>query len=236
MKIKSFRLLVLTAIACGGLAACSTAKAAILSLNPTSDGWINDFGSGENVNYDTATEAEVLQNNLFIGIMKFTLPASLQTATINSVTLTVMPTNATGSFISVAQPTIDWIADEVTYNNPSAVAIGWDGSGGDARAAGLVGADLGTGGQSWSGSTVTWNFSNPGVINDWANNTAVSGLLVHRSAGSGGSGKYATLEDGTLAAPVLTIDYTIVPEPSGFVLIAIGSVIGVMRRRRCGQA
>jgi len=185
----------------------------VVTLNPISDGWVGSFLVEENMNYNTATEAEILQDNRKFGVMQFSLPASLKTATISSVTLTVEPVFTSASFFYLAQPTTDWIANEVTYNNSTNAASGWDGLGGGASTA--VGIDLAGGGQQMNGATTTWTSTNPSVINDWANGAAVSGLFVHRTPITNGNARYGTLKSdagGGAAAPQLKINFF---QPSG---------------------
>lgn len=184
------------------------ALADVVTLNPISDGWVGSFSSEENMNYDAATYAEILQSDQKFGLMQFSLPASLQTATISSVTLTVESISNSSAFYYLAQPTTDWIASEATYNNPNNSASGWNGLGGDASTA--IGIDLSGGGLQMNGPTTTWTFTNPAVINDWANGTAVSSLFVHRPFSTAGNATYGTLESaagGGAAAPLLKINF-----------------------------
>ncbi|NOY43606.1 MAG: PEP-CTERM sorting domain-containing protein [Planctomycetes bacterium] len=246
MGIKSFRILAMAAIACGGLAMASDARAVIITLNPTSDGWVDVAQSG--TNFDADTVANILNQNQRVGLMRFSLPAVLQTATINSATFSVTPTvdgGAGGPFIYIGQPDTDWIADEATFDNPSLAAAGsgagWDGAGGDINSSIAGGnlthpteANIGGGGKQFLTGATTWPL-NTGRVSDWANGTRVSGVMVFRQYGTPGtqSGSYGTLESTTFDAPVLTIDYTPIPEPSSFVLLGMSllSLTGVRRLR-----
>ncbi len=200
----------------GLLGMFSVAQADVLVLNPISDGYVQSGGSG-NTNFDTATEASVWGSSFQYGLMRFDIPASLQTGlvTISSVTLDIEVTTTNPSvFYTAVQAQVDWVADEVTYNNPSSAANGWDGAGGDITSvldiAGNLQADALAGGRqiTTTGEFPTpYVFFEPSVINDWADGTKASAVVIGRNLAGGGAG-YGTLETGGgVSPPTLTIVY-----------------------------
>ncbi|NOY43605.1 MAG: hypothetical protein GXP26_17430, partial [Planctomycetes bacterium] len=244
MRIKSFRILAMAGIVCGGLAMASNARAsheeaAVIMLNPTSDGWVDVNQSS--ANFDLDAQAEFLNVNQKVGIMMFSLPAVLQTATINNATLTITPAAAPfgNPFVYIAQPGTSWVADEATYNNPFIGASGWDGSGGDIISSipggpnSTPGGNMGGGGSQYGTgvnaglNTITWPLANSRVT-DWANGTKVSGAYVYRQFGTSGTqgGSYGTLESTEFAAPVLTVNYTPAHVATGYYVSNSGSDTG----------
>ncbi|MGJ8645216.1 MAG: DNRLRE domain-containing protein [Luteolibacter sp.] len=170
-------------------------------------------------------------------------------ATINSVTLSLNMNNVGGGESSARTYTLhrlltNWgegasnatggsgaaaVASDATWVSAMHGSTAWSTAGGDfiagASASASVGTDLGL--QTWS-STAT----SVADVQSWLDTPAQNfgWILIGDETASGSARRFDSREGST--APVLSIDYTAVPEPSSGVLVIMGMALAVGQRSR----
>ncbi|SFQ96982.1 VPLPA-CTERM protein sorting domain-containing protein [Poseidonocella sedimentorum] len=204
MKFSSIILSVSAALFAGAV------NAATVTLSPTADGDVQVHGG--DVFNTTDGVLSFVQSGALIrnAIMEFDLSSIVDTATINSATLTITLTQFVSDLGSTAA--IDLFA----YNGNGAVDID------DYDAAGTQVADTTTPTGGVAGDTRSFSFSTVAPIT-----SALSGnlLTLRLETDNFATIFFGALENTTIDAAALTIDYTgpsAVPLPAGLPLLLVG--------------
>lgn len=203
------------------VAAYIPANAATISLNPTADGDIQIFG-GNSID-TTDTKIEFTQSGGLIrnGILEFDLSSIADGSTINSASLDIILTRFVSNIPAATVANIDLFA----FNGDGVITLS------DFNTTGIQVFDGTTPKGGNSGDLRSFNFSNLSPI---ANALAQNLLTIRIETDSFASINFASLENLSLAAATLNIDYTApIPLPLTLPLFGTGLVIlGFIRSRK----
>lgn len=217
-------------------------------------------GGADNFNYGAAEFFDInRQSSTRRSLLKFDLSSLAgQFSSIDSVSLQLTPAgsaitgdfsiyavsdanagwiqgNKTGALATTGEPAWNFIAGGPTPGDPLTGSTPWAGSIG----LGTAGTDYDTPalftGTYTSGSTTPITVTLPtSLIADWINNPSTNGGLflrfdteVNTVVARFRSSEFTTIAD----RPMLTVDYTAIPEPSAFVLSGLGMVVLIGRSR-----
>lgn len=221
------------------LAGTPCINAATLSLSATDGAYIRASQSGTGGNSLIIVGDTTTANDYLRGALAFDLSSPLLAgATINSVTLTLtIASDDSGTSanlidtVNLHQLSASFTNDDVSWTSRNGTDT-WATPGGDFG--GVL--DSADGNSSLVDTGDLFNFSGASLTS--AGEGAVGGSLYLIAA--------LATEDATRSVfrfaaennpdealrPVLTIDYTAVPEPSGALLMGLAGLLGVLRRRR----
>lgn len=251
MKIK-FAFLGFLALACFA----ASANAAVLTLNPTADTYLRNSGAtAENQSYGGASQLLAGQHatlNGLTALFRFDLSALSASDTINSVTLT-LTSNASGSGTAVTLTVFDLAAANAGWvegNQNGTVGTGeasakfrvnqttnWAGSTG-ARTAGTDyvntslasftgnASTIGTGTLAFTSTgafLTTVDAAAGGILNLWIGTPTLTATSDFFRISS---------KEASATATSLVIDYSPIPEPSTWALLAFGLTSAMVLRRR----
>ncbi len=203
------------------------------------------------VNYGDATEGLVgtlgTADTLFHTVLSFDLSAIPSGATINSASLSLYETTDAGSVSSAVQfdlheLTQSFVESQVTWDDYS-TGNPWATAGGDYSATVLSSITVNPNTSSGVQTFATSGDFTTVVQSALDGSESLELLLKLNDTDEAGSSRYLfrfrTEDYGTVAdRPLLTVDYTPVPEPASSALIVVGGIVGlvVWRRRKLSTA
>ncbi len=238
----------LCCIAASAAALCASASAVILQIGVLDDTYIRSDTGGVTSKNDGDTDNEIIvgRNGTLTqelnGLLRFDLSAvqALGPAgnlVINSVTLTGTtrtgdPGQGTNVTLNVYDYGFEFIEADATYNDP-------DGDGaagtGDTMAGGTQGTLLSTlvAANTSSGLTIVYGDTaqfRTAVSNQLAGDGTLNLLLTGTGANTQ---SFLRFDDEDRPNPfLLTVDVTVIPEPGSLMLLSVGGLLVMARRRR----
>lgn len=241
------RIVALTSLALAGV--CHPASAETMSLTPVADTTLQSALPNNNLGDGTSFQAGGRrQGGVARALLRFDIAGSLPAgATVNSASLTVnvvgVPSGAVNSVFDLHRLQAGWGegngsdhggsaggAGQATWNNRLGSGTPWTSAGGDFSA--TVSASRAIAGFG------AYTFSSTGNlvadVQNWLNSPAgnFGWLLQSQSEITPTSIRRFASRDDAVNRPLLTIQYTVVPEPTALSLGALALLAGAIFRKR----
>ena len=237
--------------ATAGIFAAASCAGDVVSLTPAADTGLLQNSPDNNLGGHTNFAAGVMANGAVSrALLEFNPAAAIPPgAVINAVTLTLTVTASAGGnpTFELHPMLVDWGegaglgqlgspagSGESTWNTRLTPGTLWGAPGGlagtDFAAASSVSAVVGTG-------TLVFG-STPGLVaglQDWVDHPVddFGWMLLAQAEGAAGTARrFASREDAPGRGPVLTVDFTVVPEPGTAGILGLGVVVWGFWRRR----